>query len=173
MPEELTKQEREELAKKLRNVKVPYDILEDDNNVFTEEERKELLASMKSIFAYTGCMIPQAITLDEGTTIRLKELVWDLMSKKDLPDEEVVAARQLADILNKRAEHNKVIIERYNLTDDEAEKLYFLTCGLLRAVMELRGLGNREREDEYARMARERRIDDAKKILAFFKSVKL
>jgi len=173
MPLEMSEEERKELAKKLRWVKVPYHVLEDQDDIFDDDERKELLGNMKSIFAYTGCMIPQAITLNDGTKMRLKDLVWDLMSKEELTDEEVVAARQLADMLDRRADHNRSIIENYDLTEVQAEKLYFLTCGLIRAVMELRGLGSKEREDEYMRMARERKIDDAKKLLAFFKKVRI
>ena len=173
MPHEMSEEERKDLLKKLRKVKVPYHILEDKDDYFDDDERKELLDNMKSIFAYTGCMIPQSIELDDGSKVQLKDLVWGLLSKPKLSDEEVVAARQLANLLARKAEHHRAMIEDYDLTEVEAEKLYFLTCGILRAVMELRGLGSKEREDEYARMARERKIDDAKKILAFFKEVKL
>jgi hypothetical protein len=173
MPEEMSEEERKELARKLRRVKIPYHIVEDPDGVFTEEERKQLIASLRSIFAYMGCIIPPRIVLEDGTKMDLKGLVWDLLSKKDLTDEEVVAARHLANILDRRAETNREIIERYELTEEQAEKLYFLTCGILRAVMELRGLGDKDREDDYAKMARERKIDDAKKLLAFLKKINL
>jgi hypothetical protein len=171
MTDPLTPEERASLDKKLKGVKVPYHVVKDADGLLTEEERKLLLSELKSIFAYTGIMLPQSVTLDDGTVVKLKDLVWGLISKPDLSDEEVVAARQLAELLNRRIDDNRALIERFDMTEAEAEKLFFLTAGLLRAVMELRGLGVRDREEEYAKIARERHIDDAKKILAFFKEV--
>jgi len=171
MTEPLTQEERASLDKKLKSVKIPYHVVKDADGVLTEEERKLLLSELKSIFAYTGIMLPQSVTLEDGTVIKLKDLVWGLISKPDLSDEEVVAARQLAELLNRRIEDNRALIERFDVTEAEAEKLFFLTAGMLRAVMELRGLGVREREEEYAKIARERHIDDAKKLLDFFRTV--
>lgn len=171
MVERLTPEQRKDLERKLSKVKVPFKVLEHDD-VFSDEERKELLGMMKSLFAYTGCIVPPTVILDDGTKVDLKRLVWDLLSKDPLTDEEVVAARQLADLLDRRADQNERLIAEYDLTEDQAERLYFQTCGILRAVMELRGLGRKEKEDEYARIARERRVDDAKKLMAFFKKVR-
>ena len=173
MTEELTSKERASLEKKLKEVKIPYHVVDKVDGILTDDERKHLLLSLKGIFAYMGIMLPQSITLDDGTVLKLKDLVWGLISKKDLTDDEVVAARELANILNKRIEDNRALIERYDISEQQAEKLYFLTAGLLRAVMELRGLGMRDREEEYAKIAREHNIKDAKKILAFFREVGL
>jgi hypothetical protein len=173
MVEELTPKDRSSLEKKLKGVKIPYHVVDKADGVLTNDERKHLLLSLKGVFAYMGIMLPQSLTLDDGTVLKLKDLVWGLIAKKDLTDEEVVAARELANILNKRIEDNRALIDRYDVTEEQAEKLYFLTAGLLRAVMELRGLGMRDREEEYAKIARERHVDDAKKILAFFRDVGL
>ena len=171
MVEELTPKEKASLDAKLKMVEIPYHVVKQADGDLTEEERKELLRELKSLFAFTGIIVPGRIELEDGSKIKLKDLIWNLISKPELSDEEVVAARQLASMLDKVAEHNRSLIERYNISESEAEKLFFLTAGLLRAVMELRGLGTKDREDEYAKMARERHIDDAKKILAFFKDV--
>ena len=173
MTEELTPEEKAALEKKLKHIKIPYHVVAKADGVLTDEERKNLLLSLKSIFAYTGIMLPTKIRLEDGTKVKLKELVWGLFSKKELTDEEVVAARQLAAMLEKGAERNQDLIDKYEITEEQAEKLYFLTAGMLRAVMELRGLGMKDRESEYAQIAKERRIDDAKKLLAFFKEVKI
>ena len=167
MVEELTPSDRTTL------VKIPYHVVDKVDGILTVDERKHLLLSLKGIFAYMGIMLPQSITLDDGTVLKLKDLVWGLIASKHLTDDEVVAARGLANILSRRIEDNRALIERYDITEEQAEKLYFLTAGLLRAVMELRGLGLHDREDEYARIAKERHIDDARKILAFFKTVGL
>jgi hypothetical protein len=171
MTEPMTPEEKASLDKKLKGVRIPYHVVKEADGNLTEEERKLLLAELKSIFAYTGIMLPQTVTLDDGAVIKLKELVWSLISKPELTDVEVVAARQLAEILSRRAEDNRALIERFDITEEEAEKLFFLTAGLMRAIMELRGLGVKEREEEYAKIARERHIDDARKILDFFKTL--
>ena len=173
MVDELTPSDRTALEKKLKNVRIPYHVVDKVDGVLTDDERKHLLLSLKGMFAYMGIMLPQSLTLDDGTVLKLKDLVWGLIAKKDLTDDEVVAARELANILNKRIEDNRALIERYDITEEQAEKLYFLTAGLLRAVMELRGLGMHDREEEYSRIARERHVDDARKLLAFFKAIRI
>lgn len=173
MVEELTPEERKDLDKKLRKVKIPYHIFDRLDGVLEVEEREEMLGLLHGLFAYTGCFLPREVILDDGTKVPLKDLLWDLMSREDLTDEEVVAARQLADLLDRRVHENRELIEKYDISEEQAEKVYFQTCGLVRAIMELRGLGDKNKEDEYARMARERRLDDAKKLLAFFKDVKI
>lgn len=163
---------REEIARKVRDVMIPFNLVNLNDGVFTDKERATLLNSLKSIFAYTGCAVPDQVTLEDGTQIDLRDLMWRLLERKD-PDEETVAyARALARILEGRVETNKKMIETYDLTDEEAEALYFEACGLMRAIMDLKGYGGQFSEDDVQMAMKKAKMGDAKRLLEFIKKLK-
>ena len=175
MPEKKVEEDRrvrEEIVRKVRDVMIPYNLVDMNDGVFTDKERTTLLNSLKSIFAYTGCAVPDQVTLEDGTQIGLRDLMWKLLERKDPDDETVAYARALASILERQVETNKKMIETYDLTDEEAEALYFEACGLMRAIMDLKGYGGQFSEDDVEMAMKKAKMGDAKRLLELIEKLK-
>jgi hypothetical protein len=156
----------------LRQGGIPYRLLEYDDGKFTEKERLELLRMLTGLMVYTGCAVPYEVELRDGTVIPLKQIVWTLITKKEHTADELAAAQELANILKHRAKLNKKALKQYDLSDEEAEKIFFEACGLLRAVMLLKGLSNKD-DSEITESMRKQKIRDARKLLDFLESIKI
>ncbi|MEW5761504.1 MAG: DUF5788 family protein, partial [Candidatus Thermoplasmatota archaeon] len=125
-------------------------------------------AQLRSIFAFTGAIIPDEVVV-KNTSIPLNEIVFRLLTKKELSDTDMEAAYEFAKILDEKIKLNKKVLKEYDLTDEEAEKLYFETCGIMKAIICLRDIG---KEKSIGEAYREKNIRDAKKILELLRIIK-
>ncbi len=150
--------------------KVPYRILNYDDGEFTEDERKYLERQLKSLFCFVGCVIPDSVEI-KGTTVPVHELVWRMINKQNITEEEIAYARELADMLESKKNFDEFQIKHDELTDEEAETLYFEACGLMRAITTLRELGDERTRQAVADKMRDRKIEDAKQLIEFIKSI--
>lgn len=161
-----------ELHKKLRKVEIPYHVLDYADGKFTEEERKYLERQLRSVFAFVGCQVPNTVTL-EKVELPLREIVWRLLTAKELSGDEVTWTKELVRLLNKRVIDDKKMIEEYSLSDEEAEKLYFEACGLIKAIVSLRGLWDGTTSREMTEQIRAEKVDDARRVLELLKRIKV
>jgi HEPN domain-containing protein len=160
----------EGLDAKLKNAEIPYHILDYKDKTFTDAERRYLERQLRSLFAYVGCATPKEVEVD-GVVIPLEEIVWRLITKEKLSEDEKNQVEVLLKVLKRKAEHDRELIKEYELNDEEAEKVYFEACGLIRAVSTLREIEGEEAKDVKKEVAN-KKIEDAKKILELVKRIK-
>jgi hypothetical protein len=158
------------LIDKLKNVKIPYHVIDYSDNRFTDSERRYLERQLRSMFAFVGCAIPDKIKYGDAE-IPLREVVWMLLTKDNLSPDELEIAGKLIPVLEKNLKADRKMLASYSLTDEEAEKLYFEACGMLKAIVTLRGLeSNRTtRPDEAIRVEK---VKDAKRLLELLERIK-
>jgi len=159
------------LDEKLKDVKIPYHILDYSDNRFTEEERKYLERQLRSMFAFIGCAVPERIVY-QGAEIPVRDTVWKLLTKDELTQQERVIAEELVSIMDRKVKENQAIIEKYALSDEEAEKLYFEACGMLKAIVSLRSL-EKDRTAGIEELTKEEKIKDAKRLLELLEKIKV
>ncbi len=138
--------------------------------LITPEERRNLELRLHRMLVWVGVMMPFEFDLG-GKKVPLHEIVWDLLSKDCLTEEEKESVRKL---LWKLAAHEKAdeeILHNNALTQDQAKKIFREAAGLLRAIMSLKSLVG---EKEYCNLrstASRRRVEDAKYWLGFLKQI--
>ncbi len=134
------------------------------------EEREHLLFELHRFLVWVGEQIPEEVEVD-GETIRLHELIWRCIHKKQFSEQEKKRIMELVRILEEKEKLNEETLLKANLTYEEAKRLYHESAALVRAVMDLRECetGNiklKESSDEIRQ-----KIDDAKRWLRFLKTV--
>ncbi|WP_231582866.1 DUF5788 family protein [Methanosarcina sp. MTP4] len=146
-----------------------------DMELITEPERKKLLWSLRSDFAWVGKKIPESVEID-GKEYRLRGMVRKLGEKEFPEPEETTEIRALLPELEARAKANEELLETEELTKAEAEALYEEAIGLLRAVMEfkdkLAGKGGEDSAEELKRIIKAQKVADEKRWQQFIKSIK-
>jgi hypothetical protein len=146
-----------------------------DTEFITEAERKKLLWSLRSDFAWAGKKIPESVEID-GMEYRLLDLVRKLGEKKFPEPEEAAEIRALIPKLRAQAKANEEMLETEELTKAEADELYEEAVGLLRAGMELKdkleGKGGEASAEEFKRMLTAQKVADEKRWQQFIKSIK-
>jgi cell fate (sporulation/competence/biofilm development) regulator YlbF (YheA/YmcA/DUF963 family) len=151
--------------------KALYRVLNYEDGKFTEEERRYLEKQLKSLFAFVGCVIPDKVEID-GVNVPVHELVWRMINKQNITEDEIAYARQLADMLEAKKNYDEFRLKHDELTDEQAENLYFEACGLMRAIVTLRELGDERTRQAVADRMRERKIEDAKQLIEFIKNIR-
>lgn len=145
-----------------------------DTEFITEAERKKLLWSLRSDFAWVGKKIPESVEIN-GKEYRLRDMVRELGEKEFPEPDEAARIRALLPELEARAKVNEELLETEELTKAEAEELYEEAVGLMRAVMELKdklaGKGGEDAE-EFKRMLNAQKVADEKRWQQFIKSIK-
>jgi hypothetical protein len=104
-------------------------------------EREKLLHGLHGYMAWVGAEIPDVFEID-GTEIPLHELVWRLINKKELTEPETVGIESLIRALEEKETCDETTLAKETITREEAECLYKEASGLLRAIMDLKGIGN-------------------------------
>jgi|AGTN01.2.fsa_nt_gi hypothetical protein len=143
---------------------------EDGQRLITPEERRKLELRLHRMLVWVGVMTPFEFELN-GQKVPLHEIVWDLMSKDCLTDEEKENVQKLIWKLSTHEKADEEALHNNALTCEEAKKLVREASGLLRAIMSLKSLVG---EKEYCNLrstASRRRIEDAKYWLGFLKQI--
>lgn len=159
-----------DLDEKLKKVKIPYHILDISDNKFTEVERRYLEKQLRSMFVFVGCFIPDKIKIDD-VEFPLHDIIWKFMTKEKLSEQELSIAQDLIPMLDKKMKEDKKMISEYFLTDEEAEKLYFETCGLIKAIITLREL-DKNRTQTIDNIVTDEKVKDAKRLLALIERIR-
>jgi hypothetical protein len=138
--------------------------------LITPEERRELELRLHRMLVWVGVMMPFEFEIG-GKKVPLHEIVWDLLSKDCLTEEEKESVRKLLWKLSAHEKADEEILHNNALTQDEAKKIFREAAGLLRAIMSLKSLVG---EKEYCNLrstASRRRVEDAKYWLGFLKQI--
>ncbi len=121
--------------------------------------------------AWVGAKIPDVFEID-GTEIPLHELVWRLINKKELTEPETIGIESLIRALEEKETCDETALAKETITREEAECLYKEASGLLRAIMDLKGIENGAHPDkDVRRKILQKKISDARGLLKFVNDV--
>ncbi len=131
-------------------------------------ERDKLLHRLHGYLVWVGAEIPSVFEIDD-MQIPLHELVWRLINKQELTDDEITGIESLICSLEKRESCDETAIAKANITEEEANNLYKEASGLLRAIMDLKDLEHGAYPDDYdlRRKVARKKVRDANSLLKF------
>jgi hypothetical protein len=136
----------------------------------TPEERKRLELRLHRLLVWVGIMTPFEFDL-EGKKLPLHEIVWDLLGKDCLTEEEKEYVRKLIWKLSAHEKADEEILHNNQLTQSEAKKIFREAAGLLRAIMSLKSLVGEKEYCNVRSTASRRRVEDARYWLNFLKQI--
>jgi hypothetical protein len=142
----------------------------EDERPITPDERKRLELRLHRLLVWVGVMTPFEFELG-GKKVPLHEIVWDLLSKDCLTEEEKESVRKLMWKLMAHEKADEETLHKNALTREEAKNIFSEAAGLLRAIMSLKSLVG---EKEYCNLrstASRRRVEDAQYWLGFLKQI--
>ena len=145
-----------------------------DDEFITKREHEKLLSSLHKYLFWVGEQIPQKIEID-GDQVHLHEFVWEMVNKPQLSDDDKKQINYCIAHISKKEEEYEKDLGESDLTQEDAKKLFSQTAGLLRALMDLKELEEspkKKRSRKFHYDAKKRKIDDAKKLVAFLDKIK-
>jgi len=148
----------------------PTEGLIDARRLLTPEERAMMLARIHSLVYWVGMLVPEHEILG-GLEIDLRELVFKLTNKDDLTAEEKGQADELIRMLREKEHTLEKRLKNDPMTYETAKSLLEETCGLLKAIDELRTLETPDRA-QVRRKEMMSRIEDARRWKRFADSIR-
>jgi hypothetical protein len=142
----------------------------EEQSLITSEERKKLELRLHRMLVWVGVMTPFEFEIG-GKKVPLHEIVWNLLAKDCLTEDEKESVRKLIWKLTAHEKADEEILHKNALTRDEAKDIFHEAAGLLRAIMSLKSLVG---EKEYCNLrstASRRRVEDARYWLGFLKQI--
>lgn len=134
------------------------------------EEREHLLSELHRFLVWVGEPLPDTVDVN-GETIKLHELIWRCIHKKELTDQEKERFMELVHLLETKEKHDEEMLQRANLTREDAKRLYHETAALIRSIMDLRECEEGKVELKESRDEIRKKIEDSKRWLGFLKGV--
>lgn len=138
--------------------------------LLTGEERAKMIARIHSLVYWVGMLIPEHEILDDRE-IDLREIVYNLTSKEKLAPDDVARVNELIRKLKSKERELEKKLAHDPMTLNSAKELLEETCGLLRAIDELRSVETPEKA-EFRKRDVLSRIEDAKRWQKFVESIK-
>ncbi len=140
------------------------------DDYISPEEREHLLNGLHRYLIWVGERIPEEVLVD-GENIKLHELIWRCVHKKDLSEDERNNILGLVDNLETKAKLDEEILLRESLTREEAKRLYNEIAGFIRAIMDLKECeAGRIKLIEPSNEIKQK-VDDARRWVGFLKNV--
>lgn len=133
-------------------------------------EREHLLSELHRFLVWVGEKIPDEVEVN-GETIKLNELIWRCIHKKELSEQEKERLMELVRILETKEKLDEEVLKKADLSREEAKRLYHESAALIRAIMDLRECESGRVKLKESREEVRRKIDDAKRWLGFLKGV--
>jgi hypothetical protein len=149
---------------------MPEAELEHGSERLSESERRAIISRIHSLLFWVGKFVPQLETVN-GRQIDLRDVVYRFVSKDDPTLEEVQGAKDLSDILDKKARELELQIKEPDLTRVHAYQLLDEICGLLRAVDELRFAHGKTAK--YKMTALMAKVNDERRWMRFVEQLKI
>lgn len=134
------------------------------------EEREHLLNGLHRYLIWVGEKVPEEVEVD-GKNIKLNELIWGCIHKKELSQEEKNRILELVQLLEAKAKQDEETLIRASLTHEEAQRLYNDIASLIRAIMDLK-----ECEAGKVRLKEpsdgiKQKVDDARRWMGFLETI--
>jgi len=147
------------------------DDIVDWDGILSQQERQRILARIRSAFGIVGAHIPDIEVID-GVRVSLGELIFDYIGKRSPTKDEMERADRLADGLERKVVELEGRLRQDQLTERAAVDLMKEALGVLRALQQLRGHKDPERQG-LAQKTVLNRVDDERRWLDFIRKVKL
>ncbi len=134
------------------------------------EEREHLLAGLHRFLVWVGEKIPDEVEVN-GKTIKLHELIWRCIHKKELSEQEKQRLMEIVRMLEEKEKHDEEVLRKANLTREEAKRLYDESASLIRAIIDLRECEEGKVKLKESREEIKRKVEDAKRWIGFLKNI--
>ncbi|AFC99527.1 hypothetical protein Mtc_0763 [Methanocella conradii HZ254] len=141
-----------------------------ERRLITPEERAKLELKLHRLLVWVGVITPFEFELG-GRKVPLHDIVWDLLAKDCLTEEEKEYVNKLIDKLQKHEKVNEEILHSHELTEEEADAIFNETAGLLRAIVSLKSLVGRKDTCPVRERVNKRRLEEAKYWLSFLRQI--
>jgi predicted metal-binding transcription factor (methanogenesis marker protein 9) len=140
------------------------------DDYISREEREHLLNGLHRYLIWVGEKVPEEVLVN-GENIKLHELIWRCIHKKDLSEDEKNNILGLVEYLETKAKLDEEILSRESLTREEAKRLYNEIASFIRAIMDLKECeAGRIKLMEPSNEIRQK-VDDARRWIGFLKNV--
>lgn len=140
------------------------------DDYISPEEREHLLAGLHRFLVWVGEKVPEEVEVN-GKSIKLHELIWRCIHKKELSEQERMRLLELVHLLETKEKHDEEALHKANLTREEAKRLYDESASLIRAVMDLRECEAGKIKLKESRDEIRRKVDDARRWIGFLKNI--
>lgn len=137
--------------------------------LLTGEERAKMIARIHSLVYWVGMLIPEHEILGDSE-IDLRETVYNLTSKEKLTSDDIAQVNELIRHLKSKERELEKKLAHDPMTLNSAKELLEETCGLLRAIDELRSVETPEKA-EFRKKQILSRVEDAKRWQKFVESI--
>lgn len=137
--------------------------------LLTGEDRAKMIARIHSLVYWVGMLIPEHEMLGDSE-IDLREVVYNLTSKEKLTPEDIAQVNELIHYLRAKERELETKLAHDPMTLNSAKELLEETCGLLRAIDELRSVETPEKA-EFQKREVLSRVEDAKRWQKFVESI--
>ncbi len=137
--------------------------------LLTGEDRAKMIARIHSLVYWVGMLIPEQEILGDSE-IDLRETVYNLTSKERLTPEDIAQVNELIRLLKAKERDLEKKLAHDPMTLNSAKELLEETCGLLRAIDELRSVETPEKA-EFRKKEVLSRVEDAKRWQKFVESI--
>ncbi len=138
--------------------------------LITPEERRKLELKLHRMLVWVGVLTPFEFELG-GKKVPLHDIVWDLLAKDCLTDDEKEYVSKLIDKLQKHEKVDEEVLHTHKLTVGEADEIFREAAGLLRAILSLKSLVGRKDVCPVKTRVSKRRLEEAKYWLGFLKQI--
>jgi len=144
--------------------------LQKPDDYISPEEREHLLNGLHRYLIWVGERVPEEVLVN-GEYIKLHELIWRCVHKKDLSEDEKNNLLKLVENLEIKTKLDEEILSRESLTREEAKRLYNEIASFIRAIMDLK-----ECEAGRIKLMGEsneirQKVNDARRWIGFLKNV--
>jgi Family of unknown function (DUF5788) len=113
----------------------------------TAREREHLEAKLSRLLEWVGAWVPDEIVLD-GKKLPLHQIIWNIVKKDKLTDDELKLLLDLEKKLNERYRQDLAKIQYGDTTEDQAIDDYCEAIGILRALVTLKDIEKKEEKME-------------------------
>lgn len=137
----------------------------------SERERQQLLASLHSRLFWVGEEIPYSVDI-KGRNCKLHDIVWSLVNKDKLSDEDTKRIENYVSYLREKAAEDELELQNEKLTRKQAKEIFSETAGLLRAIMDLKEIEDgtsKDHEQKFHDTFSKERVAEARRWLKFLK----
>lgn len=134
------------------------------------EEREHLLNGLHRYLIWVGEQVPEEVEVD-GKNIKLHELIWGCIHKKELSEQEKNRILELVQFLEDKAKHEEETLHKASLTREEAKRLYNDIASLIRAIMDLKECEAGKVRLKVSSDEIKQKVDDARRWMGFLKTV--
>ena len=142
-----------------------------NSEIISEEERQHLISELHRFLVWVGEPLPDSIELNEET-IKVREIIWQCIHKKEFSDKEKVHFTQLISLLEeKEKQYEDTLQQRSNLTRKDAKKLYHEIASIIRAIIDIRECEAGKVILKESNEGTTQKIEDAKRWMSFLKNI--